>query len=61
MKHLVIEHRGEVLCIFSLKKVKELNYRCENGVWYMVVKVGKAEHKFENHNNFTNNFKIKII
>lgn len=57
MKHLVIEHRGEVLCIFSLKKVKELNYDCENGVWYMVVKVGKAEHKFENPNNF----KIKII
>ena len=57
MKHLINEHRGGVVCIFNLKKVKKVNYECENGVWKMIVKVGKEEHKFEPYNSY----RIKII
>ena len=57
MKRLVIEHRGGVACVFNLKKVKKVNYERENGVWYMIVKVGKEEHKFEPYNSY----RIKII
>ena len=57
MKHLIVENRGNILCIFNLKKVKKVNYECENGVWKMIVKVGKEEHKFEPYNSY----RIKII
>ena len=57
MKRLIIEHRVCVACVFNLKKVKKVNYERENGVWYMIVKVGKEEHKFEPYNSY----RIKII
>lgn len=57
MKHLVVEHRGGVLCIFNLKKVKKVSYEHEKDVCVMVIKVGKEEHKFQPYNSY----RIKII
>ena len=57
MKHLIVEHRGNILCIFNLKKVKKVSYEFEKDVCVMVIKVGKEEHKFVDYNNY----KLKII
>ena len=59
MKHLIIEHRhrGDILCIFNLKKVKKVSYEYEKDVCFMVIKVGKEEYKFADYNNY----KLKII
>lgn len=57
MKHLIVEHQRNIICIFNLKKVKKVSHKYEKDVCFMIIKVGKEEYKFENYNNF----KLKII
>ena len=57
MKHLIVEHQRNIICIFNLKKVKKVSHKYEKDVCFMVIKVGKEEYKFETYNNL----KLRII